>query len=163
MPTAINEDYQSPVILTDGGTRNLRFQVMHTFGSRADSHIFAMSEFQVHEVAIDEEASPYYLRPWVKDAFDALQAQMQTIRPLIVGGTDTAEDREALREAIARAEQALQETDAVREIPSAAEREGNTADRQYFDLSGRRLPQSRTRWPGVYIIRDGQRVRKFIP
>lgn len=163
MPSAISEDYQSPILFTDGASRSLRFQVMHTVGSRADSHIFAMSEFQVHDVTIDEDASPYYQKLWVKDAFDALQEQMQAIRPLITGGTVTAEDREALREAIDRAEQALQETDAIQETPMTAGARQNGIDKQYFDLSGRRLPKSQTLRPGVYIVRDGRHARKLIP
>ena len=163
MPSAISESYQSPVIFTDGPVRNLRFQVMRTIGNRADSHIFAMSEFQVHDAVIDEEASPYYQKAWVKEAFDALQVQMQTIRPLITSGTVTADDRDALHEAIARAEQALQESDAIREIPMTANGRSQTADRQYFDLSGRRLPQHQTLRPGIYIVRDGRHTRKLVP
>ena len=64
-PSSISDSYTSPVIFTDGKTRILRFQVMQTVGNRANSHVFAMSEFQIHEAIIDETASPYYTKPAV--------------------------------------------------------------------------------------------------
>ena len=87
MPTSVSESYTSPIVFTDGDSRFLRFQVMQTIGNRADSHIFAMSEFQLHDAVIDEAESPYYLQPDVKVAFDALQAELQTMRMRIGAGT----------------------------------------------------------------------------
>jgi len=149
MPTSISESYVSPVIFTDGNTRYLRFQVMETIGKRADSHIFAMSEFQVHKVIFDEESSPYYLSQQVKDAFDALQAQMQAMRLLIGAGTTTAADREALREAIEAAELALQNATGINGVAAFSKGDGTI-----FNLSGQRVSKP---GKGIYIV-NGRKV-----
>lgn len=151
MPTSIDETYVSPVIFTDGNSRFVRFQVNETIGKRADSHIFAMSEFQVHKAIIDEEASPYYIRPEVKEAFDALQTEMQTMRTLIVSNSATAEDREALSQAIERAEQVLQNADAINLVPAFLE--GNET---IYNLAGQRVSKVQK---GIYIV-NGKKILK---
>ena len=152
MPSSISEDYTSPVIFTDGASRNLRFQVMRTLGKRADSHIFAMSEFQIHAVTIDEQASPYYQKPWVKEAFDSLLVELQTMRSLITNNTVTAEDKESLRQAIERAEEALLSTDGI--LSFCEREEGITSSEPFataiYDLSGRRVI-GKPRAKGIYI------------
>ena len=138
LPTAISESYTSPVIFTDGASRFLRFQVMQTLGKRADSHIFAMSEFQIHDVIIDENASPYYQRPEVKEAFDALQTELQEMRSRIASNSVTTEDRQSLQNAIDRAEKALENTTDIKSIDN----EQWTMDNEevaVYDLSGRKI------------------------
>lgn len=156
MPQTISESYTSPILFTDGDARNMRFQVMRTYGQREDSRVWAMSEFQIHSVTIDEEASPYHQKPWVKEAFDALLAQLQTTRALIAEDTATPDDAEALRQAIERAEEALQQTDAVVAMPAMKR---NT---KWYDLSGRRLPEGQQKSPGIYLMKDEKGARKII-
>ena len=162
MPTSISESYTSPVIFTDGDSRFMRFQVMQTIGNRADSHIFAMSEFQLHEAVIDEAESPYYLNPNVKVAFDALQAELQTMRMRIGAGTASANDCETLRQAIEAAEQALENATGIKAVrDSGFSILNQKAD--IYDLQGRRIVNGR--WllnngqlpKGVYIV-NGKKV-----
>lgn len=166
LPTKVTESYTSPVIFCDSETRDFRFQVMETYGKRADSHVFAMSEFQMHPVTIDEDASPYYTKSWVKTAFDALQAQLQTIRPLILANSAKPADAQALREAIARAEEALL-IDGISAPESSFLRSANRdasrlKNHQVFDLSGRRRSLG-TRLPaGIYLLRDGNQHQKVV-
>lgn len=165
MPQTISASYTSPVIFTDGSSRKLRFQVMRTYGNRADSRVWAMSEFQIHPVVIDESLSPYYRKSWVKEAFDTLLAQLQATRALITDGTATADDRTALREAIERAEEALLNTDGIGTIDN-----GKSAidDGQYpiYDLNGRRIVHrtsvNHTLPHGVYVVKDKNGSRKII-
>lgn len=149
MPSSISESYTSPVIFTDSVSRFTRFQVMETIGKRADSHIFAMSEFQMHSVTIDEEASPYYIKPGVKEAFDDLMTAMQTMRALIVANTVTAEDRESLRQAIERAELALQTADELKSITPTLSK-----SREIYNLAGQRVNKMQK---GIYI-ENGKKV-----
>ena len=162
MPSSISEDYTSPILFTDGASRYLRFQVMRTIGNRADSHIFAMSEFQVHPVNIDEEASPYYQKTWVREAFDALLAEVQAMRSLITDKTVTEADCESLRQAIERAELALLATDDIDEIENGKLKIENE---KWYDLTGRRISASSVSSEhsvlpkGVYIV-TGRKVIK---
>ena len=168
MPQTISETYQSPILFTDGATRNLRFQVMRTYGNREDSRVWAMSEFQIHPVTIDEEASPYYQKPWVKEAFDALKTQLQKTRARITDDSATADDRTALREAIDRAKQALLNTDAIEVGDMEARTKVN--NHTVYDMQGRRIstnhsslfsPNASLR-KGVYIYHDGKHTQKVI-
>ena len=159
-PQTISESYTSPILFTDSAMRYLRFQVMRTYGQRSDSRVWAMSEFQIHPAVIDEASSPYYQKTWVKDAFDALQAQLLAIRALIDTGSVTADDREALREAIERAEQALMETDAIHNLPSTESVNSRSVNERWFDLSGRQIQNSESK--GVYIIRNKNGSRKIV-
>ena len=143
-------------------TRDFRFQVMETYGKRADSHVFAMSEFQMHPVTIDEAASPYYTKSWVKTAFDALQAQLQTIRPLILANSAKPADAQALREAIARAEEALLIDGISAPESSFLNHHSSISNPQVFDLSGRRRSLG-TRLPaGIYLLRNGKQNHKVV-
>ena len=141
---------------------HLLSSVMQTIGNRADSHIFAMSEFQLHEAVIDEAESPYYLQPDVKVAFDALQAELQTMRMRIGAGTASANDCETLRQAIEAAEQALENATGIKAVrDSGFSILNEKAD--IFDLQGRRIINGR--WllnngqlpKGVYIV-NGKKV-----
>lgn len=136
MPQTVSDTYTSPILFTDGNARNLRFQVLRTYGQREDSRVWAMSEFQIHSVVIDEEASPYYQRTNVRDAFDALQAQLQATRNLIADDNATPDDAVALRDAIDRAEEALLNTDGI-ENDEANGTHGAMAT--WYDLSGRKV------------------------
>ena len=138
LPTSISESYTSPVLFTDGDSRFLRFQVMQTLGKRSDSRIFAMSEFQVHNAIIDESASPYYLRPDVKEAFDALLAQLQAFRPRIAANSATAEERQALREAIEHAEDVLNHPTGIA-INEELRMKNEASGSAIYDLSGRQI------------------------
>ena len=151
MPTSISESYTSPVLFTDSTTRYLRFQVMETIGKRENSHVFAMSEFQIHNAIIDEEASPYCIKPQVKEAFDALQSEMKAIHLAIGEGTVTAEDRESLRQAIERAELALQNADAIDFIPAFPKEQGII-----YNLAGQRVSKI---GKGIYIV-NGRKILK---
>lgn len=150
MPSSISESYTSPVLFTDGLTRALRFQVMQTIGNRADSHIFAMSELQVHSVTIDEAESPYYQDPEVKDAFDALKAQLQATRSGIADGSITNEDKKALRQAIEAAEQSLENATGIKNITPNF----NTKKAEIYNLNGQKVNKIQK---GVYII-NGRKV-----
>jgi hypothetical protein len=158
LPTSISETYTSPVIFSDTDVRVLRFQVMQTIGNRENSHVFAMSEFQVHEAVIDEEKSPYYLKTNVKEAFDALQTELQAFRSLIVAGTVSAEARESLRQAIERAEAALQQGVGIEVIPASPY---SRHDNVIYNLNGQKIENSRLsngELPhGVYIV-NGKKV-----
>ena len=149
MPTSISESYTSPVIFTDGNSRFLRFQVNKTIGNRADSHIFAMSEFQIHEAVIDENESPYYIKPGVKEAFDALQTELQSFRALINNNAVTAEARESLQQAIERAEQALENSTEIKSVAGSAQRE-----EVIYNLNGQRVNKAQK---GIYIV-NGRKV-----
>ena len=151
MPTSISESYTSPVLFTDSTTRYLRFQVMETIGKRENSHVFAMSEFQIHNAIIDEEVSPYCIKPQVKEAFDALQSEMKAIHLAIGEGTVTAEDRESLRQAIERAELALQNADAIDFIPAFPKEQGII-----YNLAGQRVSKI---GKGIYIV-NGKKILK---
>ena len=151
MPTSISESYTSPVLFTDSTTRYLRFQVMETIGKRENSRVFAMSEFQIHNVIIDEEVSPYCIKPQVKEAFDALQSEMKAIHLAIGEGTVTAEDRESLRQAIERAELALQNADAINFIPAFPKEQGII-----YNLAGQRVSKI---GKGIYIV-NGKKILK---
>ena len=162
LPTAISDSYTSPVIFTDGSSRFLRFQVMQTLGKRADSHIFAMSEFQIHDVTIDENESPYYQKEGVKEAFDALLTELQTIRPLIGANNVSAEDCKSLRQAIEEAEQALKNGGtAIHTIQNPQ----FTIYNDVYDISGRKVADGQ--WSivngqlpkGVYIV-NGKKILK---
>ena len=149
-PSSISDTYTSPVIFTDGKTRILRFQVMQTVGNRANSHVFAMSEFQIHEAIIDETASPYYTKPEVKEAFDALQAQLQYMRSRISGKTVNAEDNNSLRQAIENAERSLDNsTEIINIAPNLSK-----GEEVIYNLSGQRLNKAQK---GIYII-NGRKV-----
>ena len=150
MPSSISESYVSPILFTDSTTRYIRFQVMETIGKRENSHVFAMSEFQIHSVTIDEEASPYCLSPLVKEAFDALQSEMKAMHLSIGEGTVTAEDRESLRQAIERAEQALENADAIiLPLSGPSPRKGII-----YNLAGQRVSMVEK---GIYIV-NGKKV-----
>lgn len=168
LPTNISESYVSPVLFTDGDARFLRFQVMQTIGNRSDSRIFAMSEFQVHDAIINEAESPYYQKPEVKEAFDALQTELQSMRSHISANTVTAEVRQALREAIERAEQALENATGINGIHNsqfAIQNKGTAI----YDLSGRRIgttadsslftPHASLK-KGIYIVNGKKAVIK---
>ena len=162
-PQTIRDKYTSPIMFTDGATIGLRFQVMSTAGQREDGRVWAMSEFQIHPVEFDE-ASPYNAKPWVKEAFDALQQQLQTMRAAIIGGNVTADDRVALREAIDKAEESLMQADAIRDLPLSTV-SGHRSTVNYYDLSGRRLGEpglgsSNSR--GVIIRRDARGTKKLV-
>ena len=150
MPTSISQSYHSPVIFTDAAMRFLRFQVMQTVGKRDDSHIFAMSEFQIHEAEIDEDASPYYLSAVVKEAFDALQTELQRVRPLIVADNFTSEDKTSLRQAIERAEEALRSADGLTAVRAST---GEGPD-VIYNLSGQRIGKP---GKGIFIV-NGKKV-----
>ena len=150
LPTSISESYTSPVIFTDGNTRFIRFEVMKTLGNRENSHVFAMSEFQLHDVIIDENESPYYIKEGVKEAFDALQAQLQSIRPRISAGTANMEDCNALRQAILLAEQSLENATEIRSITAAP----STRDKAIYNLNGQRVSRMQK---GIYIV-NGRKV-----
>ena len=156
LPTNISDIYTSPVLFTDGGSRFLRFQVMQTIGNRADSHIFAMSEFQVHNAIINETESPYYQRPDVKEAFDALMTELQAFRPRIGANTVTTEDRQALREAIERAEKALENTTGINSI-SMENGQSAMDNEPRYNLAGQRVGKGQLK-PGIYIVGG----RKFV-
>lgn len=157
LPENIKDTYTSPVLFTDGNTRNLRFQVMRTYGQRADSRVWAMSEFQVHAVTIDETASPYHLRPNVRETFDALQAELQAMRQRIDENSVTAESFAALRTAIDNAEQALTEPDGI----IATNNDGQLQPTALYDLSGRQVSQGQPMHKGVYILKDGKGFKKI--
>ena len=159
LPTAISDSYTSPVIFTDGDSRFLRFQVMETLGKRADSHIFAMSEFQVHEAIIDENESSYYQKAGVKEAFDALQAELQTIHPYIGANTASAEDCESLRKAIEQAEKALENTTDIKTIDNSQFSIHNEGGAVY-NLTGQMVNGKRLNGKlpkGIYIV-NGKKV-----
>ena len=166
-PQAVNETYTSPILFADGPMRNLRFQVMRTAGQREDGRVWAMSEFQVHTVAISQTLSPYYTRTNVHAAFDALQAQLQATRQLIADGTVTTDALQALQEAIDRAEASLQEPDGIHELgygQEAMENGQGTMENALYDIAGRRIAtgksaNSQSTPTGVYI-RDGKKVAK---
>ena len=149
MPSDISENYISPIIFTDGNTHYVRFQVLETIGKRENSHIFAMSEFQMHNIIFDEEASPYYLSEEVREAFDALQAEMQNIHSQIGAGTVTAADRTSLSAAIEAAEQALENATEIRTIPASSSK-----DRAIYNLNGQRVSKAQK---GIYIV-NGRKV-----
>ena len=155
MPTDISDTYVSPVIFTDGASRFLRFQVMQTLGKRADSHIFAMSEFQILEAIIDEAESPYYQKVGVKEAFDSLQAELQTIRPKISANTVSAEDCKSLRQAIEEAEKSLENTTDIKGIYYSQFTTHN--EDAIYDLSGRRIIHNSQLKRGIYIV-NGKKV-----
>lgn len=162
LPTSISDSYTSPVLFTDGASRFLRFQVMQTIGNRADSHIFAMSEFQVHDAIIDEAASPYYQKPEVKEAFDALQTELQSMRSNIAANAVTGEDRQSLQEAIDRAEAALANATDIGEIKNEQLRMNNV-DGVIYNLNGQMVngKWSNGKLPkGIYIV-GGKKVIKF--
>jgi len=150
MPTSISQSYHSPVIFTDAAMRFLRFQVMQTVGKRDDSHIFAMSEFQIHEAEIDEDASPYFLSPTVKEAFDALQTELQRVRPLIVADNFTSEDKTSLRQAIERAEEALRSADGLTAVRASKD----IGPDVIYNLNGQRVGKP---GKGIYIV-NGKKV-----
>ena len=164
-PQTVNESYTSPILFTDGATRNLRFQVTRTYGQRSEGRVWAMSEFQVHDIIIDEEASPYHQKPWVKEAFDALQAQLQATRTLIADNTATTDDALALRAAIERAEEALLNTDGIEEVKNERMKNEKSAG-AVFDLSGRKVinhQSSNHELPhGIYIIKDTNGSKKIV-
>ena len=121
-----------------------------------------MSEFQLHDAVIDEAESPYYLQPDVKVAFDALQAELQTMRMRIGAGTASANDCETLRQAIEAAEQALENATGIKAVrDSGFSILNQKAD--IYDLQGRRIVNGR--WllnngqlpKGVYIV-NGKKV-----
>ena len=151
LPTSISDSYLSPVIFTDETSRVLRFQVMKTLGNREDSRVFAMSEFQVHDAVIDEANSPYYQKPEVKEAFDALQAELQNMRTLIGAGTVTQEARASLKEAIRRAEESLANGTSIRTV----EHSPSGVEQPVFDLMGRKVSSPLKK--GIYII-NGRKV-----
>ncbi|MCR5851787.1 MAG: DUF3472 domain-containing protein [Bacteroidaceae bacterium] len=161
LPTNISESYTSPVLFTDGASRFLRFQVMQTLGKRADSRIFAMSEFQVHNAIIDEAASPYYQRPEVKEAFDALQTELQSFRSHISANSVTSEDRQALREAIDRAEEILKNGTGIEIIQNSKFKIQN--DDAVYDLTGRKIvncKSSNSKLPKGIYIQSGKKILK---
>ena len=155
LPSGIDESYTSPVIFTDGGSRFMRFHVMQTIGKREDSRVFAMSEFQLHDVVIDEEESAYYQKVGVKEAFDALQTELQTMRELIGAGAVTPESLESLREAIRQAELSLENTTEIKGIATGSP-SGNV---ELYDLFGRRVapgqPTHGKPAHGIYILKPG--------
>ena len=123
--------------------------MLETIGKRENSHIFAMSEFQMHNIIFDEEASPYYLSEEVREAFDALQAEMQNIHSQIGAGTVTAADRTSLSAAIEAAEQALENATEIRTIPASSSK-----DRAIYNLNGQRVSKAQK---GIYIV-NGRKV-----
>ena len=152
LPSDISESYVSPVIFTDGTTRYLRFQVLGTIGQRADSHIFAMSEFQVHNAIIDEEASPYYRKANVKEAFDDLMTLLQDMRTRIGNGNVTPEARESLQQAIERAEQALENSTEITSVVGSSVMKDGTI----YNLAGQRVNKMQK---GIYIV-NGRKILK---
>ena len=156
MPSSISESYVSPVIFTDGESRFVRFNVMQTLGKREGSRVFAMSEFQIHDVVIDENESPYYQRTVVKEAFDALQAELQAMRELIGANAVTPESRESLREAIRLAELALDDPTGISAPASTPEATGP----RIYNLAGQQIKAKHpdgTLPRGIYIM-GGRKV-----
>jgi len=149
MPSTISESYTSPVIFADNAMRFVRFQVMQTLGNRDNSHTFAMSELRVHGAVIDEDASPYYQKEGVKEAFDALQEELKSRRTRIAAGTATNADREAMRAAIDAAEQALDNSTEIKTVFSQPQR-----GEIIYNLSGQRVNKAQK---GIYIV-NGKKI-----
>ncbi|MBQ6191933.1 MAG: DUF3472 domain-containing protein [Bacteroidaceae bacterium] len=152
MPSSISESYVSPVIFSDGASRFLRFQVMKTIGNRENSRVFAMSEFQVHNAIIDEEASPYYRKANVKEAFDDLMTLLQDMRTRIGNGNVTPEARESLQQAIERAEQALENSTEITSVVGSSVMKDGTI----YNLAGQRVNKMQK---GIYIV-NGRKILK---
>ena len=168
LPATVSESFTSPVLFTDGDTRSLRFQVMKTLGRRAESRVFAMSEFQIHSVEIDEQLSPYYTNTVVREAFDALLQQLQATRQHIDDGTADATTANELKLAIERAEQALL-TDGIGEVENVQVKTESVG--AVYDLSGRVIARGKALSGqavggqlsrGVYILRSGRQTRMVV-
>ena len=131
-----------------------------TLENRDGGRVFAMSEMQIHPAVIDEEASLYCQRPWVKEAVDALSLEVQLMHDVIQAKTVTSEDADRLQAAIDRAEASYLDPTGISEMtwPEVASGEtghSSSLRRPFLDLTGR--PVAAPRSPGIYL-RDRKKV-----
>ena len=160
LPTEIDQVYTSPVIFSGQDIRYVRMEVLSTLENRDGGRVFAMSEMQIHPAVIDEEASLYCQRPWVKEAVDALSLEVQLMHDVIQAKTVTSEDADRLQAAIDRAEASYLDPTGISEVRRPEVASGETGHssslrRPFLDLTGR--PVAAPRSPGIYL-RDRKKV-----
>ena len=86
----------------------------------------------------------------MKEAFDALMAELQTLRSRIGANSATADDCLSLRQAIKRAEEALDDATEIKAVPAGS----FTTDKAIFNLAGQRVDKP---GKGIYIV-NGKKV-----
>ena len=86
----------------------------------------------------------------MKEAFDALMSELQTLRTRIGANTATADDCQSIRQAIKRAEDALDDATEIKAVPAGA----LTEDKAIYNLSGQRVDKPGR---GIYIV-GGKKV-----
>lgn len=151
LPTETDQVYTSPVIFSGQPVRNVRVEVLSTIENRDNGRVFAMSEMQMHPAVIDESASLYCQRPWVKEAVDALGEELTVMRNLIRTKNATSDDAMRLQEAIDRAEASYLDPTDIHQPAIAAPFHSGT-----YDLTGRPIAQPQYLRRGLYV-RDGKK------
>ena len=78
--------------------RYVRFDIDHTYGDSPNygKIYYAISEFQMYPAVLNEEYSQYSYSPGLKEACDALLAQMNHAREAVANNNATQEDYENL-------------------------------------------------------------------
>ena len=162
LPTEISQTYTSPVIFCGQDIRYVRVEVLSTLENRDGGRVFAMSEMQMHPAVIDEEASLYCQRPWVKEAVDHLSSELAFMREAINAKTVTLEDGERLQAAIDRAEAAYLDPTGIKDInvrgrEQMANRECGKV--KCYDLTGREIVNRHAAHKGICL----QGNKKIVP
>lgn len=161
LPTEISQTYTSPVIFCGQDIRYVRVEVLSTLENRDGGRVFAMSEMQLHPAVVDEEASLYCQRPWVKEAVDDLSTELAVMRTAINAKTVTPEDAERLQAAIDRAEASYLDPTGIEEIKQL-EHSGEHSNRdkvRCYDLSGRPVLRLEKARRGIYIFTSNPGLR----
>ena len=152
LPTETDQVYTSPVIFSGQSIRNVRVEVLSTIENRDNGRVFAMSEMQMHPAVIDESASLYCLRPWVKEAVDALSEELTVMRDLIRTKSATSDDAMRLQAAIDLAEASYLDPTDIHQPAIAAPLHFGT-----YDLTGRPIAQPQKLRRGIYV-RGGKKL-----
>ena len=92
--------------------RYVRFDIDHTYGDSPNygKIYYAISEFQMYPAVLNEEYSQYSYSPGLKEACDALLAQMNHAREAVANNNATQEDYENLAAAIAAVKPLIADT-----------------------------------------------------
>ena len=92
--------------------RYVRFDINDTYGTNLyyGKTIYTISEFQMYPAVLNEEYSQYSYSPGMKEACDALLAQLNHARNAVANNTATQEDYDKLKAAIEAVEPLIADT-----------------------------------------------------
>ncbi|MBR4782344.1 MAG: hypothetical protein IK023_00455 [Bacteroidaceae bacterium] len=118
-------EYYMPALETTVPVSYIRFEVVKNNSSSRNHNgypFFNLAEFNIYATVLDEDASQYVYITGMKEAADALKAQMDEANEKIVANTTTRDDIDALKAAIKGVNDLYADTTALKSLITAAER-----------------------------------------